>query len=908
MIPFLLKVRSESANLGKDSNVGMRRFLSSIGLASAGAFLALSSGCQNDTPVSQSEPRMASLTFEVKETYRQPDSARWSLRGKGDSVDLVRAPHSSVFLASFLLPEAPGGDRVSLQFWRDGIRMDVVSCAGDDDLTFSPDDVERDSVAYAILRKREALAAKEPTLYTDDAAGARRAFAKMLVEREASTKGALAKGRPFGIDTTALADEICRAMASTRKSFGDLWSSDHLGGDSTAWAAKVRSRVAAKVLGQADSLLLFPPLPVRAEVPVTLAKRLVAGGDEIAIEGQFGWFPGLVALDAFVLSGTDTVRGVFDVALEQPRRKTDTIWSLAGRANVRARSKATKGMYTLGVVVRDTKGRRAVSTTALEVVDPAPGTPRLSRIEPVGDTVKIPFETSSLRVSFKVLNPEDLDESSVTIGGVKATKKSSTQWEGDVAVPPTGRAVIVSMRAVGKNGEPGTDYLLVVRAGDPVSPSMDSVDGSADRTVPFTTTSSLVRWKIYDNHKVDLVEIAGIEAQSKDSIYSRTVPLAVGENLIETEAFDSSSNLTRKVVRIVRSADTEAPLCVRDLGAHDTDITSQSVKFVLMGWKVSDNHRVESVMIGGVAADRSEGFHYRIVPVETGETKIALVARDSSGNQTTDTVVVRKEPNPGYPLLKAMPGTESKTVDFEVSELVLAWRILNPRSLRDVVINGVATAGSDAVYSLRVALPVGDTVVRIKATDTLGVSTIREVTVTRKTDTVAPSLAQGHIRFVNVGGKTTAEVGWVVQDNDKLESVKIDGVAVAPVGNVYSRSFEVPSGQESIRIEAVDVCGNSASDLVAVDRTPDTQAPAIVAGAGTVSREVEAGTEMALVSWTVTDDHEVDLVTIDGQQALGRAGVYAAYVPLATGANTIRIVAKDDTGNESTAEVVITRK
>ncbi len=131
---------------------------------------------------------------------------------------------------------------------------------------------------------------------------------------------------------------------------------------------------------------------------------------------------------------------------------------------------------------------------------------------------------------------------------------------------------------------------------------------------------------------------------------------------------------------------------------------------------------------------------------------------------------------------------------------------------------------------------------------------------------------------------------------------------MVPVGNVYSRSYEVPSGQEKIRIEAVDACGNHASDEVAVDRTPDAQAPVIQAGEGTVSREVESGTDMILVSWSVVDDHGVGLVTIDGQQALGRAGVYAAWVPLATGDNTIRIVAKDESGNESAAEVVVTRK
>ncbi|MEK7392860.1 MAG: hypothetical protein AAB214_09860, partial [Fibrobacterota bacterium] len=770
-------------------------------------------------------------------------------------------------------------------------------------------EIERDSVAYAILKMREILQAKDSARYPDNASGARRAYAKMLVERDPQTKGALEKRRPYGIDTALLVDEICRTMASTKKSFDSLWSAGHLGGDSLSWIDKIRSRVARKILEPIDSARLFPPLPVRVESPVNLAKKLVSGGDEIAIDGRFGWFPGLVSLDAFVLSGKDTVRGVFDVALEQPRRKTDTIWALAGKANIRARSKAVKGTYTLAVVARDSKGRRAVSLAPLEVVDPAPGTPRLSRVEPIGgDTILLPFEKRSLHLVLKVLNPEDVDESKVTIGGMQATKKSATEWEGDVVVPPTGRPVIVSMRAVGKNGEPGADYLLVVRAGDPVAPRIDSVDGSADRSVSFATTSALVRWKASDNHKVDLVEIGGIEASAQDSIYSRTVALAIGENLIEIEAFDSSRNSTRKVTKIVRSKDDEAPRCVRDLGAHDTDIASQSVKFVLMGWQITDNHRVESVAIGGVAAERSAGFFYRIVPVETGVTKIAMVARDSSGNQSTDTVVVRKDPNPGYPVLKALPGTESKTVEFDVFELVLGWQVLNPRSLRQVVINGVVVAGADAVYSQRVALPVGDTVVRIQATDTLGASTVREVKISRKADTVPPLVAQGRVHFVTLGGKTTAEVAWVVEDNDKLASVKIDGRAVAPVGNVYSRTFDVPSGLDTIRIDAVDVGGNSAFAKVAVDRTLDTKAPQIVAGVGAQPRDVDAGTEMVLVSWTVTDDYEVASVTIGGQPVLGKSGVYAAYVPLATGINSIKVVAKDPTGNEAVQEVKIVRK
>ena len=856
------------------------------------------------------EPRIVDVELSVADGFRAPDSASWSLRSLGGSARLVRAPHSDIYRAEFEIPQAPGADRVLVSLWRDGLRTNVLRCQGDAALRFDPEsDVEKDPVAYAVLRRRELLSAKDPAGYPDDASGARRALAKMLVERDSATRGALEKGLPFGVDTAALADEICRAMAASKKSFDSLWTREQLGGDSAAWAEVVKSRVARKILDRADSARLFPPVPVRVESPLAVARKLVAGGDEIAVDGSFGWFPGLVALDAFVLSGKDTVRGMFDVALEQPRRKTDTAWSLVGRANVRARSKAPKGAYVLGVVARDAKGRRAVATTPLEVVEPAPGTPRLSRIEPDGgDTAKLSFETASLHVAFKVLNPEDLDESSVTIGGAKAKKRSATEWEGEVAVPPTGRPVIVAMRAVGKNGEPGADYLLAVRSGDPVPPRLDSIDGSGDRTVPFGTASAVVRWKAWDNHKVDLVEIGGVEATLTDSVYSRTVPLAVGENLVETEAYDSSRNVARKVARIVRSRDEEAPHCVRDLGAHDTDISSASTKFVLMGWLVTDNHKVESVTIGGVAADRSASFYYRLVPVQTGETKVAMVARDSSGNQSTDTVLVRKEPNPGYPVLKALPGTESRTVPFETTHLVLGWRVLNPRSLDEVTISGIHVDGVEGVFEVDVALPVGDTVLRIVATDTLGVPTkAEEVVVSRRKDTIPPSLAQGSVRFATVAGITRADVGWVVEDNHRLAVVTIDGKAVVPVGNVYSTSLEVPAGQDKIRIEAEDSCGNRVSDEVAVDRTPDTHAPELAAGVGAQDREVEAGVEMTLVAWTVSDDQEVESVVIAGMPVYGKNGLYATYVPLEKGANTIKIVAKDPSGNEASDEVVITR-
>ena len=75
-----------------------------------------------------------------------------------------------------------------------------------------------------------------------------------------------------------------------------------------------------------------------------------------------------------------------------------------------------------------------------------------------------------------------------TIGGAKARKDDDSTWSADVAVPPSGDAVIVGVRVEGTNGTVGSEYFLVVRAKDGEAPGFERSTGAVDAVVPFEWT------------------------------------------------------------------------------------------------------------------------------------------------------------------------------------------------------------------------------------------------------------------------------------------------------------------------------------------------------------------------------------------------------------------------------------
>lgn len=888
------------------TNSSLHRNLSRVLLGGAVALSVLS--CQTD-PEPTDVPQKVMMRFSDTVTYRQPDSASWEFKGKAGPTAFGAKPGTGVYTATFEVPSTPGTDTVKLSCWRYGIRGYVVPGVGSGDLTVLGERVVRDSLALDVFKQHVLDVAEEEDFFTESAQGVRRTYARMLVARDTLAKG-YPDRRPYGIDSAALVDEICVAMVRTGRPFDSLYSPAALGGDRAAWVAMVGSRVASKLLSARDSLALFPPPPVRLVTPISVVRDLVAGGDESGIVGAFAWDSGMVVLDAEILKDGAVVKGLVDVAIWQPQSDAEDKWDLEGGASIRARSKTVAGEYELRITARDAKGNFAVSSVLFDVADPPAGVPRVAVLEPSGsDTIRLAFGQESIHVVARVRNPSEVKPETFTIGGVKPKQEDDSTWSADVVVPPTGVAVIVGVRVEATNGVVGSEYFLAMRAKDSQAPKFERTTGAADAVVPFDSLGAYVSWTVSDNHKLGDVKIAGVSAMSLGNTWWSRVPLVVGKNVVRLEAIDSTGNKSLDSIVIARAKDLEAPRIVALEGTESQELVGEADLSVMVNWNVTDNHRVAKVEIAGEPAVHAgaSGVWFRYVVVKEGDNKIVVRAWDSTGNESADSIQIRKSVNPDHPVLKALLGTYPRTVSFETTSIELGWQVLNPKCLGTVEIAGVATSGEDGRFLRKIDLPIGDTQVVVVATDTLGNVTRASVRITRKRDTIAPKCQAGPGSATIVDGKIRATVSWVVTDNHKLGSVKIEGVEATSVGNVHGRTVDVALDQEWIRIVASDSCGNQTRDSLRIVGTPDTLAPRIYAGAGANNRTVAADVSETLVSWIVDDDRDVVRVEIAGAAVDAVGTAYGRSVALATGKNTIRIDALDAAGNKSSSEVVIIR-
>lgn len=888
------------------TNSSLHRNLSRIFLGGAVALSVLS--CQTD-PEPTDVPQKVMMRFSDTVTYRQPDSASWEFKGKTGPTAFGAKPGTGVYTATFEVPSTPGTDTVHLSCWRYGIRGYVVPGVGSGDLTVLGERVVRDSLALDVFKQHVLDVAEEDDFFTESAQGVRRTYARLLVARDELVKG-YPDRRPYGIDSAALVDEICVAMVRAGRPFDSLYSPAALGGDRPAWVAMVGSRVASKLLSARDSLALFPPPPVRLVTPISVVRDLVAGGDESGIVGAFAWDSGMVVLDAEILKDGAVVKGLVDVAIWQPQSDAEDKWDLEGGASIRARSKTVAGEYELRITARDAKGNSAVSSVLFDVADPPAGVPRVAVLEPSGsDTIRLAFGQESIHVVARVRNPSEVKPETFTIGGVKPKQEDDSTWSADVVVPPTGVAVIVGVRVEATNGAVGSEYFLAMRAKDSQAPKFERATGAADAVVPFDSLGAYVSWTVSDNHKLGDVKIAGVSAVSLGNTWWSRVPLVVGKNVVRLEAMDSTGNKSFDSIVIARAKDLEAPRIVALEGTESQELVGEADLSVMVNWNVTDNHRVAKVEIAGEPAVHAgaSGVWFRYVVVKEGDNKIVVRAWDSTGNESADSIQIRKSVNPDHPVLKALLGTYPRTVSFETTSIELGWQVLNPKCLGAVEIAGVATSGEEGRFLRKIDLPIGDTQVVVVATDTLGNVTRASVRITRKRDTIAPECQAGPGSATIVDGKIRATVSWVVTDNHKLGSVKIEGVEATSVGNVHGRTVDVALDQEWIRIVASDSCGNQTRDSLRIVGTPDTLAPRIYAGAGANNRTVAADVSETLVSWIVDDDRDVVRVEIAGAAVDAVGTAYGRSVALATGKNTIRIDALDAAGNKSSSEVVIIR-
>jgi PGF-pre-PGF domain-containing protein len=412
-----------------------------------------------------------------------------------------------------------------------------------------------------------------------------------------------------------------------------------------------------------------------------------------------------------------------------------------------------------------------------------------------------------------------------------------------------------------------------------------------------------------------------------DGSFSTSLALAEGANTITTVATDNSPN--RNTATVTRTV-TYTPPLVPDttpptlIVASPLDREEVAVNSVAVSGSASDESGIFTVSVNGAPVSLApDGSFSSAITLAEGANTIIIVATDNSPSRNTATVTrtVTYTPslvpdNLSAELIITQPANNSL---FQNDEITVSGFATDASGIYTVYVNGyavsVAAAGS---FSNTVVLAEGENTITITAADNS--PSMNTATVTRTVmytpppvpDTTPPNLIITHPLDGQTFASNEITVTGFVTDESGIYAVTVNGGPVTiALDDSFSRRIPLKLGSNTITVTAIDASElrNTATVTITVTYTPpvvtDTTAPAL-----TIYQPVQ-GTVFAyneiLVSGTTADESGIRSVTINGDAvALAPDGSFNTPYILTEGANTLTIVATDNSPNRNTKTVVRT--
>lgn len=410
--------------------------------------------------------------------------------------------------------------------------------------------------------------------------------------------------------------------------------------------------------------------------------------------------------------------------------------------------------------------------------------PVIKLVSPSRDT-DVSYKTTEFVVSVAVTDIAGID--SVFIGGTPSASATSPYV---AKVPLQVGANALTIEAVDKFGNRSTAPLVITRAWatDSVPPTITRIAPTNDTTeVSATTTSYNLSWKVADDSTVASVTLNGKAITGTAGTYTSTQPLVDGINTFAFEAKDARGNTRGDAVHLVRLVDPTKPVVAWQGGSKDTSVWA-FVPGVAATWKVTDN-ALKLVTINGAAANKSGDLYSQSVDLATDVTWIRLMALDSSGNTTLDSVKVTRKYDKTPPTA-VFQKTKYRLVANAVTTDTLVWTVSDDLKLKSVKINDSSFAVSGDTYTLKVNLAVGTHRYALVATDSAGNQTFDTATVARTA--LAPTHSAPAGRYIGTVYDTLKSPGAdsILYSTDGTTWKRANGsVTLTSSGTVYAKAI-----------------------------------------------------------------------------------------------------------------------
>lgn len=918
-------------------------------MMAAAAMFALVLGCQSVTnppeelPAPTTEERGADVSLGGGAF---PDSVQIEFAKDSKSRVLSFTPSDSGVLIRFEAPLDLGADTLWLHLWTRGVRHQSIGFA------------KVRGKTSCVVRHRSELASQT--------------LARLDSLQDA---GNLPSGSPTQQFLAAMGDLVVQGDATTSR-----WWQTSLPEGLTK--AQIDSTVLATYVGRGvgvDSILAAGKVSLdRSAVQDTLEKWLrdgaitkeryesVMGTGTVDKSGPVVTFLAPSTSDVSVESGMATYRvkvGVSDPAGVAKVRIGSTVLEASPWE---ATLVLKEGENLFDIVAQDRLGNE--SSSSLRIVrrastgDLVP--PSIERTLPKADTIRVPWSTRSVDLSWKVADDSLLD----------AVKLGSRVLTGSEGVYSTSSTLVVGRNAVvlsarDRHGNEAFDTLIVHRAADTIAPTLKLVlPSETTSSVPWGTDSAEVVVQAQDDMALATVRIGGVVVESKGSVFRRKVQLAVGRNEIVVEAIDSSDERQTLKLAIERASDGRSPVYELQGGVRDTTLPVETKDFTV-AWKVTDLD-LAWVKIADETITGTDGVYRRTVALTGDSMWIRLDAQDAAGNSISDSILVRRLAPPevdpisgpveavvkvratvpaGVSVEYAL-GSASSWSKFVDPLLVESSRRVFLRARRGDVVSSVveriyafapriepAGKAFTAPESVKVLFD-GDGAIEISTDGTTwrpyeAVLVLNATTkvharvklagvvspvvraqfdyVPPKADLVPPEVVRSEPVADSLEvGWATRSIGltWKVTDDSLLDAVSFGTRILTSSTSVFAATAELKVGRNVLVLTAKDRHGNPSYDTVIVRRAADTKAP-------TFNRieplAEETSVAFAIDSFEVVVQVEDDLalrsVRIADMEVPGVAGVFRRKVALRVGTNEVLVAAVDSSENGSGLTVKIQR-
>ncbi|MEM1181693.1 MAG: Ig-like domain-containing protein, partial [Acidobacteriota bacterium] len=360
------------------------------------------------------------------------------------------------------------------------------------------------------------------------------------------------------------------------------------------------------------------------------------------------------------------------------------------------------------------------------------------------------------------------------------------------------------------------------------------------------------------------------------SPFSLAVPLAEGRNDLLVEALDDAGNRVERLHRLYR--DTTAPALAVGTPS-DGDVTSTAL--VRVAGTASDE-RLQDVSVNGAPANLvGTTFEALDVPLVAGANVLTVVATDSLGNQTTETLTVTLDDTAPTFTVSANGQALASGETFS-SDVTLAISVDDPTATLTATLDGAAVTPpvvvtADGQHELSVT---------VTSVGGVSASALYVFTVDRQAPAFgAITPAAGHVQ----SGATLTLTGGL----SGAVQLTVDGQPANLFGTDFSAGpFTVAAGERTFTLVATGANGLQTTVIHRVVR--DVEPPVI-----SIQRPADGalvGEASVDVSGSLVEAHP-HRVTVSGVEAsVSGSTFFAPGVSLAEGANTLTVVAEDAAG------------